>query len=82
MGGGVQEGAQELGDNVNIVLLCKHYLLCVQVLAQELGDNVNIQSLLNNASNFRGRAQQIIALQNKVGQGFCFSIFTDLCDPC
>lgn len=38
-----------------------------KVIAQEIGDsNVNVQSLLNNASNFRGRAQQIIALQNKV----------------
>ncbi|KAK7495653.1 hypothetical protein BaRGS_00013100 [Batillaria attramentaria] len=38
-----------------------------KVVAQEIGDsNVNVQALLNNASNFRGRAQQIIALQNKV----------------
>ncbi|XP_076437318.1 coiled-coil domain-containing protein 13-like [Babylonia areolata] len=37
-----------------------------KVLSQELGENVNIQALLNNAGNFRGRAQQIIALQNKV----------------
>ncbi|KAK7093088.1 coiled-coil domain-containing protein 13-like [Littorina saxatilis] len=37
-----------------------------KVLTQELGENVNIQSLLNNSGNFRGRAQQIITLQNKV----------------
>lgn len=38
-----------------------------KVIAQEIGDpSVNVQSLLNNATNFRGRAQQIIALQTKV----------------
>ena len=38
----------------------------LQVVAQELGENVNIQSCLNNPSSWRGRAQQIIALQQKV----------------
>ncbi|PVD35725.1 hypothetical protein C0Q70_02688 [Pomacea canaliculata] len=37
-----------------------------KVLSQELGETANLQTLLNNPSNFRGRAQQIVALQNKV----------------
>lgn len=38
-----------------------------KVLQQELGgDNINIQSLMNQQSNWRGRAQQIIGLQLKV----------------
>ncbi|KAK3731392.1 hypothetical protein RRG08_028396 [Elysia crispata] len=39
-----------------------------KVLGQEIGENVNIQSLLNETSNWRGRAQQIIALQQKVDE--------------
>ncbi|CAL1528593.1 unnamed protein product [Lymnaea stagnalis] len=39
-----------------------------KVMSQELGENVNIQSLLNETSNWRGRAQQIIALQQKVDE--------------
>ncbi|KAH9519253.1 Coiled-coil domain-containing protein 13 [Bulinus truncatus] len=39
-----------------------------KVLSQEIGDNINIQSLLNESSNWRGRAQQIIALQQKVDE--------------
>ncbi|XP_005095112.1 coiled-coil domain-containing protein 13 [Aplysia californica] len=39
-----------------------------KVLSQEIGENVNIQSLLNETSNWRGRAQQIIALQQKVDE--------------
>lgn len=37
-----------------------------KVLSQELGDNVNVQSLLNSNSSWRGRSQQILALQAKV----------------
>ncbi|RUS82327.1 hypothetical protein EGW08_009917 [Elysia chlorotica] len=39
-----------------------------KVLSQEIGENVNIQSLLNETSNWRGRAQQIIGLQQKVDE--------------
>jgi len=37
-----------------------------QVLVQEVGENVQIQTLLNSSSGWRGRAQQITALQQKV----------------
>ena len=37
-----------------------------KVLSNEVGDGVNIQSLLNSTSTWRGRQQQIIALQKKV----------------
>ena len=36
------------------------------MLGQEVGENVNIQSILNNQSNWKGRAQQIMMLQKKV----------------
>jgi len=35
-------------------------------LEKEVGDTVNIQAILNGTSNWRGRQQQIIALQEKV----------------
>ncbi|RDD37301.1 Coiled-coil domain-containing protein 13 [Trichoplax sp. H2] len=37
-----------------------------KILIGELGDNVNINNLLNRSSNWRGRQQQIISLQDKV----------------
>ncbi|CAG5114967.1 unnamed protein product [Candidula unifasciata] len=37
-----------------------------KVLCQEIGENINFQTLLNESSNWRGRAQQILALQGKV----------------
>jgi len=41
-----------------------------KVLSQEIGENtdINIQSLLNSTTNWRGRAQQIISLQQKVAE--------------
>ncbi|XP_006812058.1 coiled-coil domain-containing protein 13-like [Saccoglossus kowalevskii] len=40
-----------------------------KVIEKEVGDSVNIQSLLNtNAGGWRGRAQQITSLQNKVSE--------------
>ncbi|XP_038078878.1 coiled-coil domain-containing protein 13-like isoform X2 [Patiria miniata] len=39
-----------------------------KVLVSELGDNVNIQSIKNDSSSWRGRAQQILLLQNKVSE--------------
>ncbi|XP_072020089.1 coiled-coil domain-containing protein 13-like [Amphiura filiformis] len=39
-----------------------------KVLSNEVGDNVNVQSLLNSTSGWRGRAQQILLLQNKVSE--------------
>ena len=41
--------------------------MSLQVLSNEVGEGANIQSLLNAPSGWRGRAQQIIALQKKVG---------------
>ncbi|XP_054751621.2 coiled-coil domain-containing protein 13-like [Lytechinus pictus] len=40
--------------------------VCHKVLSNEIGDNVNIQSLLNQPSGWKGRAQQILLLQKKV----------------
>ncbi|XP_054673449.1 coiled-coil domain-containing protein 13 isoform X3 [Grus americana] len=37
-----------------------------KLLANEVGEDVNIQSLLTNSGSWRGRAQQILVLQNKV----------------
>ncbi|XP_041372186.1 LOW QUALITY PROTEIN: coiled-coil domain-containing protein 13-like [Gigantopelta aegis] len=37
-----------------------------KILQKELGDSVNVQSLLSTNSTWRGRAQQILTLQNKV----------------
>ena len=44
--------------------LIRHYRH--QALEKEIGDSVNIQAILNGTSNWRGRQQQIIALQEKV----------------
>jgi len=33
---------------------------------QEVGENVQVQTLLSSSSGWRGRAQQITALQQKV----------------
>lgn len=40
--------------------------MSLQVLSKEVGEGVNVTSLLGTTSGWRGRAQQIIALQNKV----------------
>ncbi|CAF5039610.1 unnamed protein product, partial [Rotaria sp. Silwood1] len=37
-------------------------------LEKEVGDTVNIQAILNGTSNWRGRQQQIIALQDKINE--------------
>ncbi|XP_065882678.1 coiled-coil domain-containing protein 13-like [Dysidea avara] len=40
--------------------------VALKVLNKEVGEGVNVSSLLGTTSGWRGRAQQIIALQNKV----------------
>ncbi|ELU15563.1 hypothetical protein CAPTEDRAFT_52768, partial [Capitella teleta] len=42
-----------------------------KVLNQEIGENIPVQSLLTGTSGWRGRAQQIIALQKKVNELKC-----------
>ena len=42
------------------------HFMALQVLSKEVGEGVNMSSLLGTASGWRGRAQQIITLQNKV----------------
>ncbi|CAF3774958.1 unnamed protein product, partial [Rotaria sp. Silwood1] len=39
-----------------------------KALEKEVGDTVNIQAILNGTSNWRGRQQQIIALQDKINE--------------
>ncbi|XP_022109142.1 coiled-coil domain-containing protein 13-like [Acanthaster planci] len=39
-----------------------------KILSSELGENVNIQDIKNDNSSWRGRAQQILLLQNKVSE--------------
>ncbi|CAF4137731.1 unnamed protein product [Adineta steineri] len=39
-----------------------------KALEKEVGDTVNIQAILNGTSNWRGRQQQIIALQEKLNE--------------
>eukprot|EP00057_Strongylocentrotus_purpuratus_P024828 XP_011679302.1 PREDICTED: coiled-coil domain-containing protein 13 isoform X2 [Strongylocentrotus purpuratus] len=49
-----------------IASLKQELKVCHRVLSSEIGDNVNIQSLLNQPSGWKGRAQQILLLQTKV----------------
>lgn len=49
-----------------------------QALEKEVGDSVNIQNILNGNSNWRGRQQQIIALQDKVKSSRLDSSFFNL----
>ncbi|CAF3953734.1 unnamed protein product, partial [Rotaria sordida] len=39
-----------------------------KALEKEVGDTVNIQAILNGTSNWRGRQQQIITLQEKINE--------------
>lgn len=64
------------------------FSIVTQVLTQEIGENVNMQTLLNETSNWRGRAQQIITLQQKVcvlGHYVCsfvlfFTVYASVCN--
>ncbi|XP_013386677.1 coiled-coil domain-containing protein 13-like [Lingula anatina] len=57
----------KLSEQRNQVLSVKNELKSTQkVLANEVGEGVTVQSLLNATSGWRGRAQQILALQKKV----------------
>ncbi|XP_071416292.1 coiled-coil domain-containing protein 13 isoform X3 [Pithys albifrons albifrons] len=49
-----------------------------KLLANEIGEDVNIQSLLANSGSWRGRAQQILVLQNKSQQKQMQEILKDL----
>jgi hypothetical protein len=49
-----------------LVVMC---LVFFQVLAQEVGEGVSVQSLLNGSTGWRGRAQQVAALQKRVCLG-------------
>jgi len=74
MSRGIQRGSQGkcFGEelwvfNATFNSISAIIFLLFQVLQQELGgDNINIQSLMNQQSSWRGRAQQIIGLQLKV----------------
>ena len=56
----------ESRKNCNMETLHYQESLILQVLSNEVGDGVTVQSLLNSPSGWRGRAQQILALQKKV----------------
>ncbi|XP_022326302.2 coiled-coil domain-containing protein 13-like isoform X1 [Crassostrea virginica] len=59
----------KMAEYRNQTSLLKQELKMVhKVLGQEVGENVNIQSILNNQSNWKGRAQQIMMLQKKVDE--------------
>ena len=40
--------------------------VCFKVLIKEVGEGATIGSLTTNGDGWRGRAQQILSLQNKV----------------
>ncbi|XP_014252985.1 coiled-coil domain-containing protein 13 [Cimex lectularius] len=59
----------KLCDARNQVQQLKHELkLSQKVLASEVGDEATLQNALSGTGNWRGRAQQIIALQQKVSE--------------
>ncbi|XP_048728819.2 coiled-coil domain-containing protein 13-like isoform X1 [Ostrea edulis] len=59
----------KMADYRNQTSLLKQELkMAHKVLSQEVGENVNIQSILNNQSSWKGRAQQIMMLQKKVDE--------------
>ena len=51
---------------VNKIINDNYMIVNMQVLGKEVGEGVNVSSLLGTNSGWRGRAQQIIMLQNKV----------------
>ena len=59
----------KLGDyRTQIASLKQELKVCHKVLGSELGDSVNVQTLLNQPSGWKGRAQQILLLQQKVSR--------------
>ncbi len=65
----VLHGKQKTTEYRNQCQLLKQDLkLAHRVLAKEVGDGVSISALLSGVSGWRGRAQQIVVLQNKMAE--------------
>ena len=49
-------------------MLKQELKLAQKVLSKEVGEGISVATLLKSGSGWRGRSQQIIALQNKIGE--------------
>lgn len=65
----LQQTRQKVAEHRNQCQLLKQDLkLTRKVLAKEVGEGVSVSALLSGVSGWRGRAQQIISLQNRVSE--------------